>query len=364
MDLNSLIPDNGHNHGEHVDLCLNCKNNFIQCKSCHGYFESLFFDHIHESSCKYKSENSDEFIECDNCNIMIKFCFIQAHLQICETKNCLFCNFPFSLNILKQHQIKCQQEKNELLILKEKEKCSFCKEEVPLSFLENHQKTCKTAVENRVKIEKALNEIKVEYPKEWDTMKAGNNLELFILPINSGEFKLVENLFKKSVNKIIFTKMWRVQNKFLWEKYYREKLKVQNEKGQCFDQFLFHGTRSNSPRVLYTTGFDLSFSSDSGMYGRGIYFARQAIYSYSGYAFNYEKKYYMFLALVQTGKTIQLGSDSSLRKPPFLDRSKYIYYDSVTDVNNPSNSYDVSQMFIVYNNDKAYPFYLMEYEMN
>jgi hypothetical protein len=216
--------------------------------------------------------------------------------------------------------------------------------------------------ESREKMERALNEIKIEYPKEWDTMKPDNNLELFILPPNSGEFKFVESLFKKSVKTVCFTKMWRIQNKNLWEKYYRERCKVFKEKGKCEEQFLFHGTRSNSPRVLYTTGFDVSFSSDFGMYGRGIYFARQSVYSYSGYAFNYDKKNYMFLALVQTGMTVVSSSDSSLRKPPFLDRSKYIYYDSVTDTSNPSNSYDMSQMFIVYNNDKAYPFYLMEYE--
>ena len=72
----------------------------------------------------------------------------------------------------------------------------FCKEEVPLSFLENHQKTCKIEVENNVKIEKALNESKVQFPKEWDTMKAANNLELFISPINSEDFKLKSLLIK------------------------------------------------------------------------------------------------------------------------------------------------------------------------
>ena len=193
-------------------------------------------------------------------------------------------------------------------------------------------------------------------------MKPNNDLELFILSPSSGEYKFAENLFKKSVSSVNFTKMWRIQNKPLWDRYFREKTKVIKEKGKCEEQFLFHGTRSSSPRTLYTTGFDVSFSSDSGMYGRGIYFARQSVYSYSGYAFNYGNKYYMFIALVLTGMTNTQDSDSNLRKPPFFDRSKYIYYDSVTDTSNPSNSYDVSQMFIVYNNEKAYPFYLMEYE--
>jgi len=204
--------------------------------------------------------------------------------------------------------------------------------------------------------------MKIEYPKEWDPLKTDNTVELFILPLNCGEFQFAESLFRRSVTNVKFTKMWRIQNKNLWGKYYREKIKIIKEKGSCEEQFLFHGTRSNSPRILYTTGFDVSFSSDGGMYGRGIYFARQSVYSFSGYAFNYDKKNYMFLALVLTGKTKVMNSDSSLRKPPFLDRSKYIYYDSVTDVSNPTNSYDISQMFIVYNNEKAYPYYLMEYE--
>ena len=101
MEDSSFIPNYGHNNGENSNLCSNCSNKYIQCKSCHGYFEMSFFQHVHDSSCKYKSANSDEFIECDHCKIMIKSCFIEAHIQICETKNCLFCNFPFSLNIIK-----------------------------------------------------------------------------------------------------------------------------------------------------------------------------------------------------------------------------------------------------------------------
>jgi hypothetical protein len=82
---------------------------------------------------------------------MIKPSALEFHLQHCETKICLFCSFPFSLKIIKEHQVKCQQEKNELLLLKEMERCPYCKEDIPLSFLDKHEKTCKILKENKEK---------------------------------------------------------------------------------------------------------------------------------------------------------------------------------------------------------------------
>jgi hypothetical protein len=49
---------------------------------------------------------------------------------------------------------------------------------------------------------------------------------------------------------------------------------------------LFHGTRSTDPSLIYKSesGLDMRFSN-SGMYGKGIYFAENSSYS-DAYAYN------------------------------------------------------------------------------
>jgi len=51
---------------------------------------------------------------------------------------------------------------------------------------------------------------------------------------------------------------------------------------------LFHGTRTNPPEKIYEDkeeAFIINYSSDNNMFGRGIYFAKEAAYSHS-YAYS------------------------------------------------------------------------------
>jgi hypothetical protein len=62
----------------------------------------------------------------------------------------------------------------------------------------------------------------------------------------------------------------------------------------------------------------------------------------------------MFLAIVNIGRyKAYTNHDSSLKIPPFLEGSKSIRYDSV--YNKPAKH------FIVYDNSKQYPGYLITY---
>lgn len=50
------------------------------------------------------------------------------------------------------------------------------------------------------------------------------------------------------------------------------------------EMMLFHGTRNNPPNVIYEDkeeAFNINYSSDANMFGRGIYFAKEAAYSHS-----------------------------------------------------------------------------------
>lgn len=74
--------------------------------------------------------------------------------------------------------------------------------------------------------------------------------------------------------------------------------------------------------MIYSSdeGLDMRFSRE-GMYGQGIYFANNALYS-KDYAYklpNLNNTFQMFLVFVLTGNQIQLDrQDKSLRMPPTI----------------------------------------------
>ena len=124
---------------------------------------------------------------------------------------------------------------------------------------------------------------------------------------------------------------------------------------------LFHGTGRHEPSDIYggDSSFDMRFSRD-GMWGRGNYFAVNASYSNS-YSYKAEGGVrQMLVAYVLTGHSKYCPSDSGLTKPPMLpgpqgDTSIKRRYDSV------SGDTRGSKVYITYDNDKAYPAYLITY---
>jgi len=98
-----------------------------------------------------------------------------------------------------------------------------------------------------------------------------------------------------------------------------------------------------------------------GLWGRGIYFAENSSYS-DNYAHTLpgNKERQMFLAEVILGDCVALEQDSSLRLPPpkSVKNSSLAVelYDSVQGTTGGST------VFIVYDNNKAYPSYLITYK--
>ena len=63
----------------------------------------------------------------------------------------------------------------------------------------------------------------------------------------------------------------------------------------------------------------------------------------------------MFLCLVSVGRYKEMMKhDQSLRLPPFIEGSKTVRYDSI--YNKPAKH------FVIYDNSKAYPAYLITYK--
>ena len=207
-----------------------------------------------------------------------------------------------------------------------------------------------------------------DVPREWE-----GDLESFSLkdvPAESTEFKKMLLLMQQTMPSVKITKLERIQNKWLWNRYSQhcDEIKKKNG-GVLMEEELFHGTRGNDPELIYKgeEGFDMRFSH-AGMWGRGSYFAANAIYSHHyAYATRNSSKVgcrQMFLARVNIGETYECRPDSTLTMPPVKPSSQptssfvpfsVVRYDSVTGETNGS------RVFVVYDNRKAYPLYLITY---
>ena len=105
-------------------------------------------------------------------------------------------------------------------------------------------------------------------------------------------------------------------------------------------------------------------ASAQGMWGQANYFAVNASYSH-GYAHTApDGSREMFLVKVLTGDSYDCPSNSSLRKPPMKASGHsasgevsfaQVQYDTVTGVTHGS------RVYMTYDNDKAYPAYLIRY---
>lgn len=220
-----------------------------------------------------------------------------------------------------------------------------------------------TAIHEEI-IQSQLNseEDQEEYPKEWE--QQSTTTQLFPVRQGNSEWSKVELLFKQTMPTSTVIQISRIQNSWLWGRYVfqRKRLGIKNS-GKINELELFHGTRSNDPKVIYAgeEGFDMRYSAQ-GMWGQANYFAVNASYSH-GYAHSMPDGYkQMFLVKVLTGDSYESPPDRSLRKPPMKSTAGssevsflQMQYDTVTGLTGGS------RVYMTYDNDKAYPAYLIKY---
>ena len=204
-----------------------------------------------------------------------------------------------------------------------------------------------------------------EYPQEWENQ--AQTTQVFLVQQGSPEWNKIDRLFKTTMPNSTIIQISRIQNKWLWERYVfqRKRLGIKNS-GNINEKELFHGTRSNDPRVIYENedGFDMRYSAQ-GMWGQANYFAVNASYSHNYAHPTPDGAREMFLVKVLTGDSYDCPSNSSLRKPPMKALGSgvssevsftQVQYDTVTGVTNGS------RVYMIYDNDKAYPAYLIKYK--
>jgi len=158
----------------------------------------------------------------------------------------------------------------------------------------------------------------------------------------------------------------RIQNKWLWEKYYFQKVRLEKKllRRYNIEKMLFHGTSKTRPEQIYhgQDGFDPKFAS-KGLWGRGTYFATSASYShdYSYEVPNIDEKHYQFFyAAVLVGDSISLPQDETRKMPPpkpgSSEFSPLLYFDSVIADTKRSINY------VVFDPERAYPSFLVTYK--
>ena len=206
----------------------------------------------------------------------------------------------------------------------------------------------------------------VEVPSHWDAQTE----KVVLKSVSSGskEWNDINSRVHETLPSVQVVRVERIQNQWLWEKYHFSRQRMSEKyEGIINEKDLFHGTSITPPEKIFKSeqGFDFRFCS-RGMWGTGTYFAMNASYS-NNYAYTTGTRKQMILAKVLTGETCQCSPDSSLKKPPVKSQSKLggsrntfedELYDSVKGHTNGSD------IFVIYDHEKAYPAYLITYITN
>ncbi|XP_046558431.1 LOW QUALITY PROTEIN: protein mono-ADP-ribosyltransferase PARP14-like [Haliotis rubra] len=194
-------------------------------------------------------------------------------------------------------------------------------------------------------------------PQNWQPMADDDNVQSF--PVAAEEFKMVAELFMKTVNNSNATvlKVDRIQNRSLYQQYTAKKkqLEKQNPQGTQNESWLWHGTSTDAIDSINAHGFNRSYcGKNATVYGQGVYFAVNAEYSAQN---TYSRpdpqgQKYMYLVRVLTGEYTKGTGD--MRVPPSKAGSTVLFDSVVNDINNPA-------MYVVFNDTQAYPDYLVTF---
>jgi len=197
-----------------------------------------------------------------------------------------------------------------------------------------------------LELERAASKSYTKPPSHWVPQK--ESLEIKEVASDSETWKEIQKRMQETIPSIKIHQIHRIQNLLQWEKYSFLKERIQR-KTDPQEMFLFHGTRTNPPKVIYEgeEGFDMRYC-ERGMWGIASYFARNASYSH-GYSSSLPSGLrQMFYVRAIVGKNHHIAPNGALRKP--ADG-----YDSVSGETNGS------VVYMVYENGRAYPEFLITY---
>jgi len=234
--------------------------------------------------------------------------------------------------VFKRNGVNSVQYNTRLTELESKMKRTKLEYEKAQKELEQHQEKIRMEAtiakkhdEEIEALKKELDGIQVKFPETWESQEF--NCELKDVSQDSDEGRRVVNQIRESLPNLQIFKIERVQNVWLYERYFYERKKMKLKNGDSNEVEAFHGTMAD-PKVIYNCedGFDMRFSK-KGLWGRGIYFAKNARYSIeNGYEYHTCEGFrQIFLAKLLLGDSYHAPQkDEDLRLPPIkVDSKKY-----------------------------------------
>jgi hypothetical protein len=155
----------------------------------------------------------------------------------------------------------------------------------------------------------------------------------------------------------------RVQNRFLFKKYQEElqHLTFLNAGQRPRELQLFHGTGDTDPELIWGDregGFNINYSSANNMLGMGVYFAQSAQYSHSYRHKSPKGTSSMLLCSVIVGESQQMAmtrSNAAVRDTGM--KGNGLRYESVC------GKHEICDIYVVYKDKRAYPHYLIHYQI-
>jgi len=205
-------------------------------------------------------------------------------------------------------------------------------------------------------------------PSRWTD---STDILIEVLPTEAEYWDVNERL-KASMNDAHISKLWRIQNDNLWAFYSFHRDRLLSLGVNDNERQVWHGTSSLEPSVIYNDkqdGFMMQYSRE-GFWGRGIYFADKSCYSHH-YSYSpspdtphrkgaESNEREMFLSKLLIGNQTFIRREgkelycSSLTVPP-NDPATNMKYNTV------AGHTGGSDVWIVYENGRAYPDYLVRY---
>lgn len=202
-------------------------------------------------------------------------------------------------------------------------------------------------------------------PSTWTQLKDPLVAELVLLDDGVEKQQVVRKFLSSLKPDVRVVKVERVQNVSLWQSFAVKRQSIlSREKRESttgvradrFEKELFHGTCVDTVPKIIQQGFNRSFcGKNATMFGKGVYFARDAAYSSSS-KFSVPDgagAQRMFLCRVVVGEYC-MGVKDALA-PDVRDASRHVLYDSTVDnITDPS-------ICVTYHDAQAYPEYLVHF---